>query len=334
VSVLLEVQGLERHYPVRRGLFRRRAGLLRALAGVSFAIEEGETLALVGESGSGKSTLARTLLRLEPASAGRVLYARSPGAPPVDLLALRARELFPLRRELQIVFQDPYASLNPRLSIGEALAEPLRVHGRARGAALERAVLELLERVGLPPEARTRYPHEFSGGQRQRIAIARALAPGPRFLVFDEALSALDVSVQAQIVNLLLDLRAERSLTYLFIAHDLGLVRSLAERIAVLYLGRIVEIGRAAEVLESPSHPYTRALLAAAPASPAEEAARGAAGEGEARVLDAPRPSAIDPPGGCPYRLRCPLAEPHCAKLRPELAVLSPTHAAACHLVP
>jgi len=262
-AALLEVHGLTKRFPLRRGWLRRPHGETLAVEDASFSIAAGETLALVGGSGSGKTTLARALLRLIEPSAGRVLYRR--GTEVVDLRALRGARLRAIRRELGIVFQDPYQSMNPRLPVGEALAEPLRVHGVASRSEAARRAAELLERVGLEARAVSRYPHEFSGGQRQRIAIARALALRPRFVVLDEAVSSLDVSVQAQILGLLRDLRAELGLAYLFISHDLALVRVIAERVAVMERGRIVECDTVSEVLTRPSHAATRALLASVP---------------------------------------------------------------------
>ena len=322
---VLEVRNLAKHFPVRHGLFGRVAGHVRAVDGVSFALARGETLGLVGESGCGKTTAARALLRLVEPSGGSVLYRPEHG-PAVDLLALSARELRARRRELAIVFQDPYGSLNPRLSVGEIIGEGLRAHRIARGEELEERVGELLEKVGLDRGARERFPHEFSGGQRQRIGIARALASGPRFVVLDEALSALDVSVRAQILNLLQGLRAEFALSSLFIAHDLSLVRHLADRVAVMFLGRIVEIGSTVAVFERAAHPYTRALLSAIPVvDPGKRRAR--------IVLAGEPPSPLAPPSGCHFRTRCPLAEARCSESYPALRPLGGDHAAACHLL-
>jgi len=319
----IEVRDLAKHYPVRRGLLRRTVGLVRAVDGVSFALAHGETLALVGESASGKTTVARALLALTEPSAGSVYYRRSPDAPAVDLLALRGAALRRVRRELAIVFQDPFESLNPRLAVGQALAEPLFVHGLARGAELSERVVALLLRVGLTPDIAARFPHQLSGGQRQRVAIARALALAPRFIVCDEAVSALDASVQAQILNLLADVQRDLGLAQLFIAHDLALVRHVAERVCVMQYGRIVESGTVAEVFSHPAHPYTRSLLEAAPG---EGARRPRA---PAPLAERPSPSAL--PSGCPHRTRCPLADALCAERYPETATLSTTHSAACH---
>ncbi len=262
---LLDVAGLSLAYPLRGRLFARGQGAVQALEQVSFTLAHGETLALVGESGSGKTSVARALLRLVEPSAGRVLYRRTPAAEALELLALGRGALRAVRRELALVFQDPYQSLNPRLPAGEAVAEPLRVHGLARGRAARTRAAELFERVGLDSAALRRFPHEFSGGQRQRIAIARALALAPRLLVLDEAVSALDVSIRAQILNLLLDLQQELGLSYLFITHDLALARVLAQRVAVMEQGRIVECGATERVLSAPEHAATRRLLAGVP---------------------------------------------------------------------
>ncbi len=328
MTPLLEVRGLSKSFPLRTGFFGRELGSVKAVDGISFEIERAQTLALVGESGCGKTTAARALLRLIEPTAGAVLYRPDPAADPVDLFTLPPVAMRALRRDLQIVFQDPYASLNPRMSVGEIVGEALRAHRIASGAAAERRVCEALERVGLRAETRSRFPHEFSGGERQRIGIARALVLAPKFVVCDEAVSALDVSIQAQVINLLRDLQSELGLAYLFIAHDLALVRYLAHRVAVMYLGRIVEIGTAREVFESPAHPYTQALLAAIPASdPRKRKARA--------PLSGEVPSALEPPSGCPFRTRCPWAEPRCAEAVPALrAAGSPAHTAACHLIP
>jgi len=313
MTVLLEAEGLARTYRTGRRLLSRPR-LVRAVREVSLGIGRGETLALVGESGCGKSTVGRLLLRLEEADAGRILFD---GA---DLGALGPAALRALRRRMQPVFQDPYASLDPRRRIRDVLEAPIRLHGLRVGAAAVRArAEELLAEVGLAPAGLARFPHEFSGGQRQRVAIARALAVEPDLLVCDEPVSALDVSVQAQVVNLLADLIRELGLTFVLISHDLGVVRQIADRIAVMYLGRIVEEGPAEDVLRAPRHPYTRALLAAVP------------GQGGRAVLEGDVPSPVSPPPGCRFHTRCPFAEPSCRTTEQALAG-GAGHRAACHL--
>ncbi len=318
-DALVVVRGLRKHFPIRRGFFGRPVGAVRAVDGVTFAVRRGETLGLVGESGSGKTTTGRTLLRLIEPSGGEV---RFDGAPVFDLEREALRQV---RRRAQIVFQDPYGSLNPRMTVGDTLREVLRVHRLARGRAADARVEELLRTVGLAPEHAARYPHEFSGGQRQRIGIARALSVAPEFIVCDEPVSALDVSVQAQVLNLLQDLQARLGLAYLFIAHDLSVVEHVSDRIAVMYLGRIVELGDAAEVVARPRHPYTRALLSAVPV--ADPAAAG-----ERIVLPGDVPSPAAPPSGCPFHPRCPhpLKDADCAAIVPPLAEKAPRHFAAC----
>jgi|HubBroStandDraft_1064217.scaffolds.fasta_scaffold00104_4 oligopeptide transport system ATP-binding protein len=314
VTALLEARGLVKHFGTGRG-----NAPIRAVDGVDLTIAAGETLALVGESGSGKSTTGRLLLRLIEPTAGSVrLHGR-------DILELGSRALRAVRREMQIVFQDPYGSLNPRMSVGAMLAEPLRLHGLARGAAVKPRVEALLEQVGLRPEHAQRYPHEFSGGQRQRIGIARALAVEPRVIVCDEPVSALDVSIQAQIVNLLQALQRRRGLAYLFIAHDLAVVRHIADRVAVMYLGRIVETAPVDRIFTAPRHPYTRALLSAVPVpDPSARPAR--------TMLAGEPPSPIDLPGGCRFHPRCRHAEDRCRSEDPALIDDEDGHAAACHL--
>jgi oligopeptide/dipeptide ABC transporter ATP-binding protein len=315
---ILEVRDLVKHYE-SGGLFRGSAAPVRAVEGVSFEVGRGETLALVGESGCGKSSVGRTVIRLQEPTAGSVHFE---GA---DVFALGRTELRQLRRRMQIIFQDPYSSLNPRMTVGQAVAEGIEIHRLARGADVARRVEALLAEVGLDPSYARRYPHEFSGGQRQRIGIARALAVEPSFIVCDEPVSALDVSVQAQVINLLADLQARRGLSYLFIAHDLAVVRQIAHRIAVMYLGHIVELGPTEAVLRNPRHPYTQALLSAVPEpDPGLQRAR--------ITLEGDLPSPANPPSGCPFHTRCfhPLKSGRCVDEVPQLRPVAAT-LAACH---
>ncbi|MBM4148881.1 MAG: ABC transporter ATP-binding protein [Lentisphaerae bacterium] len=315
---LLEVRNLRVHFPVRRGVFARVRGCIRAVDGVSLRIAAGETVGLVGESGCGKSTFARAILRLDPATDGHVLFGGR------DLLSMPHDELRRARPDIQMVFQDPFSSLNPRLTVLDTLTEGLVEHRRIPHRERRDAALGLLRDVGLPDEALLRYPHEFSGGQRQRIGIARALSLRPRLLVCDEPVSALDVSVQAQILNLLSDLRRKYGLSYLFISHDLGVVRHLSQRVAVMYLGRIIELGPASAVLTAPAHPYTRALLAAVPVAGAPRRGR------RALAGQVPSPAAI--PEGCRFHPRCPFASDACRAAEPELTPCgsAQNHTAAC----
>jgi oligopeptide/dipeptide ABC transporter ATP-binding protein len=318
-DTLLEVTGLAKHYPVREGLIlARQVGTVRAVDGVSFTVNRGETLALVGESGCGKSTTARLVLRLIEPSAGTINFegvdvTRSAGA------AQRA-----MRRRMQIVFQDPYASLNPRLTVGDTIAEPMIVHGIGDTASRRKRVEELLGLVGLRPFHAQRYPHEFSGGQRQRIGIARALSVQPDLVVCDEPVSALDVSIQAQVVNLLKDLQRRLGLAYLFIAHDLAVVKHVADRVAVMYLGQIVEMADKADLFATPRHPYTRALLAAIPHPDPQR-------RGQVKPLGGDVPSPMNPPPGCRFHTRCPFAQERCRTEEPALRRMEEGHVAACH---
>jgi peptide/nickel transport system ATP-binding protein len=322
VEELVRVEDLKVYFPIRSGMvIERHVGDIKAVDGVSFEIRRGETLGLVGESGCGKSTVGRTIVRLYDPTAGRIIFEGN------DLAQASGKDLRRLRRRMQMVFQDPYSSLNPRQSVGNILAEPLLVHGVARGQEAEAKTRELLEVVGLPPDALNRYPHEFSGGQRQRIGLARALTLNPDLIVADEPVSALDVSIQAQIINLLEDLQKEFDLTYLFIAHDLAVVRHISDRIAVMYLGMIAEIAPSEELYTTPLHPYTMALLSAVPIpDPAIERRR------ERIILKGDLPSPADPPSGCRFHTRCPFRQPtRCHDEVPELRMLKTEHVVACH---
>jgi oligopeptide/dipeptide ABC transporter ATP-binding protein len=314
------VEGLEKHFPLRKGLLNRATEYVYAVDGVSFHINKGETLGLVGESGCGKSTVGRSILRLIEPSAGAI---RMDGQ---DILPLSRRELHPYRRKMQIIFQDPYSSLNPRMTAGDIVGEPLVVHGIASGQEKQDRVAALFRRVGLRPDQMRKYPHEFSGGQRQRIGIARALSLEPRIIIGDEPVSALDVSIQAQVINLLMELQEEFQLAYLFIAHDLSVVEHISHRVAVMYLGRIVELANREDLFLRPQHPYTEALLSAVPLPDPRRVRKSRI------VLPGDVPSPVSPPSGCRFHTRCPLAIPRCRTQTPELREVQPNHWAACHL--
>jgi oligopeptide/dipeptide ABC transporter ATP-binding protein len=318
---LLEVQGLKMHFPISEGFFfNKNISLVKAVDGINFSIKRGETLGLVGESGCGKTTTGRCILQLEKATEGKIVFEGQ------ELTQLDSSELSPLRQKIQVIFQDPYSSLNPRLKIGDTISEPMKVHNIQPDPKLRnKRVAELLNICGLPSVMADRYPHEMSGGQRQRVGIARALALNPAFIVCDEAVSALDVSIQAQVINLLEELRDQFGLTYLFIAHDLSVVRHLCHRVAVMYLGKVVEIGECDELYDNPTHPYTQALLSAIPIpDPVIEAER------EHQVLKGEVPSPINPPSGCVFHPRCPLAVDSCRQETPQLKEVRPGHWAAC----
>ncbi|MBC8451460.1 MAG: ATP-binding cassette domain-containing protein [Planctomycetes bacterium] len=323
---LLEVTGLKKYFPIHKGIFSRHVADVKAVDGVSFELGREETLSLVGESGCGKTTCGRTLLRLYEPTAGAAIWYPDDATPPVDLFQLSTEEMRVLRRDLQIIFQDPYGSLNPRTTVAGAIGEALMVHGVAKGSELEDRVEQLLERVGMRAEVSNRYPHEFSGGQRQRIGIARALALNPKLIVCDEAVSALDVSIQAQVINLLKDLQDEFELSYLFIAHDLSVVKYISDRVAVMYLGRIVEIGTTEEIFSGAAHPYTKALMSAIPIPDPRRRAQHIPLTGDV-------PSPINPPPGCHFADRCPVAEARCKVEYPEMRPLGGRHSAACHLI-
>ena len=322
-DILLRVEDLKVYFPIRRGVFRSVVGHVHAVDGVSFSIRRGETLGLVGESGCGKTTTGRAIMKFNQPIGGKIYFAGQ------ELLSLNENRFRPFRRRIQMIFQDPYASLNPRMTVRDTVGEPLSIYRISRGADLERNIQKYLSLVGLSPRFIDRYPHEFSGGQRQRIGIARALALNPDLIVCDEPISALDVSIQAQIVNLLEDLQKELNLTYLFIAHDLSMVRHISDRVAVMYLGTIVELASSQELHAQPMHPYTQALMSAVPIpDPKVERRRSRT------ILTGDVPSASNPPSGCHFRTRCPLADTICALERPKLVEISTGHLAACHMLP
>jgi oligopeptide transport system ATP-binding protein len=320
--VLLKVDHLVKHFPVLQGVFQRQVGAVHAVDDISFDVRRGETFGLVGESGCGKTTAGRTIIQLYKVTAGHIYFDD------VDLTKVKGGEMRHIRRRIQMIFQDPYASLNPRMSIADIISEPMIIHGVARGKQARERAAELLNIVQLNPGFANRFPHEFSGGQRQRIGIARALALNPELIICDEPISALDVSIQAQIINLLEDLQKKLGLTYLFIAHDLSVVRHISSRVAVMYLGIIAELASVKELYNNPLHPYTQALLSAVPVpNPVVEEKR------QRIILEGDVPSPVNPPSGCRFRTRCPLAKEICAELVPEWREVSPDHWVACHLV-
>ena len=321
-NTLLKVDGLVKHFPITRGIFRRQVGTVKAVDGISFEIKGRETLGLVGESGCGKSTTGRLILQLLEATSGKVFFKEH------ELTSISKTDLRKQRPQMQMIFQDPQDSLNPRMTVGSIISEPMLEHQRLKKKQRQERVEQLLNSVGLDPNVTNRYPHEFSGGQRQRIGIARALSLSPDFIICDEPIAALDVSIQAQVINLLEDLQEEFGLTYLFISHDLSMIRHIANRVAVMYLGRIVELASSQELYSRPVHPYTKALLSAVPLhDPVLEKKR------KRTILTGDVPSPADPPSGCHFSTRCPIAEDNCFKIAPEWREISSGHNVACHLV-
>jgi oligopeptide transport system ATP-binding protein len=316
---LLEVHNLKKHFPLDDSLFARKKSVVKAVDGVTLNVEEGETLGLVGESGCGKSTLGRTILRLIEPTSGEIRFQGK------NLLAMPQRELRDMRRQMQIIFQDPYASLNPRMRVGEIVGEGLEIHKVAKGSAKRERVMALLQQVGLREDYYDRYPHEFSGGQRQRIGIARALAVSPQFIVCDEPVSSLDVSIQAQIINLLQELQEKMHLTYLFISHDLRVVEHISHRVAIMYLGKVVEIAKGDKIYQEAKHPYTQALLSSVPIPDTSR-------KKERMVLEGDVPSPVNPPTGCSFHPRCPFREALCEQVEPQLEFYADGHGLACHV--
>ncbi|WP_044039904.1 ABC transporter ATP-binding protein [Clostridium bornimense] len=319
-DIVLEIQDLCKYFPVKKGIFEKKS-YVKAVDKVSFTLKRGETLGLVGESGCGKTTTGRTILKLYNPTSGKIIFNGQ------DITNLSEKQMVPLRRKMQMIFQDPYASLDPRMTVGDIIGEAIDIHGLYKGEERTKRIRELLERVGLVGDHINRYAHEFSGGQRQRIGIARALAVEPDFIVCDEPISALDVSIQAQVINMLEELQEELGLTYLFIAHDLSMVKHISTHIGVMYLGRLVEKGTSEEVYSKPLHPYTKALLSAVPVPDPEQAKAN-----KRIVLEGDIPSPIDPPPGCRFKGRCKFAKPECGKVDPELKEVEPGHFVACHL--
>lgn len=318
---LIEIQNLSKYFKVKKGILNRNTTYLKAVDNVSLYINKGETLGLVGESGCGKSTLGRTVMKLYEPTSGKILYKGE------DIAGLSQKQMIPFRRKIQMIFQDPYASLDPRMTVGDIIGEAIDIHKLSRGKEREERINSLLRTVGLNSDHKNRYPHEFSGGQRQRIGIARALAVEPEFIICDEPISALDVSIQAQVVNMLEDLQQELGLTYLFIAHDLSMVKHISNRIGVMYLGKLVELADSNEVYSKPLHPYTQALLSAVPVPDPEVAQSN-----QRIILEGELPSPIDPPSGCRFRTRCKYAKDICAKQEPEFKEVTKGHHVACHL--
>jgi oligopeptide transport system ATP-binding protein len=318
---LIEVKNLSKFFPIKKGMFSKNQSLVKAVDDVSFAIKKGETLGLVGESGCGKTTVGRTIIKLYEPTTGEIIYAGK------DIAKLSPKQMLPYRKQMQMIFQDPYASLNSRMTVGDIIGEPIDIHKLMGKKEREERIQDLLNTVGLNPDHASRYPHEFSGGQRQRVGIARALAVQPEFIVCDEPISALDVSIQAQVVNMLEDLQNDLGLTYLFIAHDLSMVKHISTNIGVMYLGKMVEIGESNELYKNPLHPYTKALLSAIPVPDPEMAANN-----KRIMLEGEIPSPIDPPPGCRFKSRCKYAKPICGEENPKFKDLGGGHSIACHL--